>query len=118
MAFGGVVIEQAKSGAAAVDLLADRIDLIEEVTDMRWLEWGHPPEPTDRDWWRAATVHEAGRSHLPVTWVASDVSGASGAVGLGQFDIEERRDRSPWVLHDRSSRLERHRSRTTVAWAP
>jgi hypothetical protein len=33
-----------------------------------------------------------------MTWVASDQSGALGAVGVGQFDIEERRDRSPWVL--------------------
>jgi GNAT superfamily N-acetyltransferase len=33
-----------------------------------------------------------------MTWVASDQDGALGAVGLGQFDIEERRDRSPWVL--------------------
>jgi hypothetical protein len=51
MAFGGVVIGEAKSGTAAVDLLADRIDLIQAVTDLRWLEWGHPPEPTDRDCW-------------------------------------------------------------------
>ena len=43
-------------------------------------------------------MREAGSGHLPVTWVASDDSGALGAVGLGQFDIEERRDRSPWVL--------------------
>ncbi len=34
----------------------------------------------------------------PLTWVASDASGALGAVGLGEFDLEERRDRSPWVL--------------------
>lgn len=33
-----------------------------------------------------------------MTWVASDQSGALGAVGLGLFDIEERRDRSPWLL--------------------
>ena len=92
------MIERAKSDRAAVDLLADQMDLIEAVTDLRWLEWGHAPEPTARDWWRAATVGEAGRSQLPVTWVASDDSGALGAVGLGQFDIEERRDRSPWVL--------------------
>ena len=30
--------------------------------------------------------------------VASDQSGALGAVGLGPFDIEERRDRSPSLL--------------------
>jgi GNAT superfamily N-acetyltransferase len=33
-----------------------------------------------------------------VTWVAFDQSGALGAVGLGRFDIGERRDRSPWLL--------------------
>jgi GNAT superfamily N-acetyltransferase len=44
------------------------------------------------------TVREAGSSGLPITWVASDQSGALGAVGLGRFDIEERRDRSPWLL--------------------
>jgi GNAT superfamily N-acetyltransferase len=92
------VTEEAASATAAVHLLADRADLLEAVTDLRWLEWGYAPEPIDRDWWHAATVREAGRSGLPMTWVASDQSGALGAVGLGQFDIEERRDRSPWVL--------------------
>jgi GNAT superfamily N-acetyltransferase len=92
------VVEEAPSATAVVHLLADRADLIEAVTDLRWLEWGHAPEPIDREWWHAATVREAGRSELPMTWVASDQSGALGVVGLGQFDIEERRDRSPWVL--------------------
>jgi len=92
------VAEEAPSATAVVHLLADRADLIEAVTDLRWLEWGHAPEPIDREWWHAATVREAGRSELPMTWVASDQSGALGVVGLGQFDIEERRDRSPWVL--------------------
>jgi len=43
-----------------VELLADRPDLVEAVTDLRWREWGHQPEPTDRDWWRDATIREAG----------------------------------------------------------
>jgi GNAT superfamily N-acetyltransferase len=59
---------------------------------------GHAPEPTDWTWWRAATIRESGRGELPITWVASDSSGALGAVGLGQFDIDERHDRSPWLL--------------------
>ena len=92
------VTEEAASATADIHLLADRADLLEAVTDLRWLEWGYAPEPVDRDWWHAATVREAGRSGLPMTWVASDQSGALGAVDLGQFDIQERRDRSPWVL--------------------
>jgi len=86
------------SGGVLVEFLADRPDLIEAVTDLRWRQWGCEPEPTARDWWRDATIREAGRDTLPLTWVASDASGAVGAVGLGQFDIEERHDRSPWLL--------------------
>src|SRR5512132_1343226 len=48
--------------------------------------------------WHAATVREAGSSGLPRTWVASDQSGALGAVGLGRFDIEQHRAHSPWLL--------------------
>lgn len=82
-----------------VELLFDHDHLINTVGDLRWREWGHPPEPVDRDWWIAATSHEAGRDHLPITWVAINETGeAIGAVGLGEFDIEERRDRSPWIL--------------------
>ena len=45
------------------------------------------------------TRQESGRDALPVTFVAVDALGeAVGAVGLGEFDLEERRDRSPWVL--------------------
>jgi N-acetylglutamate synthase-like GNAT family acetyltransferase len=36
---------------------------------------------------------------MPITFVAVDVDGAAlGAVGLAEFDLEERRDRSPWVI--------------------
>src|SRR5262249_8572457 len=50
-------------------------------------------------WWVDVTAREAGRESLPITWVAIDArDGALGAVGLCVFDLEERRDRSPWVL--------------------
>jgi GNAT superfamily N-acetyltransferase len=65
---------------------------------MRWLEWGHPPEPEDPAWWLATTVREAGRDELPVTWVAHDEAGqVVGAAGLDLFDLDERRETSPWV---------------------
>jgi GNAT superfamily N-acetyltransferase len=83
----------------AIRLLADNERLIPAVGEIRWREWGHPPEPQNLAWWVGTTAREAGRDHLPVTWVAIDERGAAlGAVGLGEFDIEERRDRSPWVL--------------------
>jgi GNAT superfamily N-acetyltransferase len=83
----------------SVELLADNLHLVPTVGEMRWREWGHPPEPDRLEWWVDVTAREAGRNKLPVTWVAIDGLGqAVGAVGLGEFDIEERRDRSPWVL--------------------
>lgn len=66
---------------------------------MRWREWGRAPEPADPAFWVSVTGEEAGRISLPVSWVAVDADGqAVGAVGLGKFDIDERRDRTPWVL--------------------
>ena len=85
--------------AASVELLTEHPSLIPAVGQIRWREWGHPPEPESLDWWVDVTAREAGRDSLPVTWVAIDhLDQAVGAVGLGEFDIEERRDRSPWVL--------------------
>lgn len=86
-------------GPVTVHLLADHEQLIAAAGEMRWREWGHAPEPEDPAWWVDTTAREAGRDRLPITWVAIDAGGeALGAVGLGEFDIDERRDRSPWVL--------------------
>ena len=82
-----------------IELLADHEPLIAAVGEMRWREWGHPPEPDDSAWWVDVTRGEAGRDRIPVTWVAIDGRGeAVGAVGLGEFDIEKRREVSPWVM--------------------
>jgi GNAT superfamily N-acetyltransferase len=89
----------AAPGPVTVQLLADNEQLIAAVGEMRWREWGHAPEPEDPDWWVDVTAREAGRDHLPITWVAIDERGSAlGAVGLAEFDIEERRDRSPWLV--------------------
>lgn len=84
--------------AVTVTLLADALDAAETVAEMRWREWGHPPEPEDPAWWLRTTVAEAGRDKLPVTFVARDEAGEIlGAAGLDTYDLEERRDTSPWV---------------------
>ncbi|TDD17962.1 GNAT family N-acetyltransferase [Nonomuraea diastatica] len=45
------------------------------------------------------TEREAGLDDLPVTFVAMDGTGrVLGGVGLSMYDLEERRDRSPWVV--------------------
>lgn len=81
-----------------VSLLADTLAAAGAVAEMRWQEWGHAPEPEDPAWWLKTTVDEAGRDTLPVTFVAHGVAGEMwGAVGLDSYDLDERRDTSPWV---------------------
>ena len=83
----------------SVHLLADHPHLVAAVGEMRWKEWGREPGREDVRWWVDATAREAGRDAVPVTWVAIDDRGrAVGAVGLAEFDLEERRDRSPWLV--------------------
>jgi predicted N-acetyltransferase YhbS len=85
--------------SVTVCLLADRPELIDAVGRLRWREWGHPPEPEDPAYWLENARREAGRDGLPFTLVAVDPAGAAvGVVGLGEFDLDDLRDRSPWVL--------------------
>jgi GNAT superfamily N-acetyltransferase len=84
--------------ALTVTLLADSLGSAEAVAAMRWQEWGRSPEPESPAWWLETTIREAGRAELPVTFVAHDAAGeVLGAVGLDAFDLDERRDTSPWV---------------------
>ncbi len=99
---GTGAVTDSKTGVpdrVTIELLADHVGLIPVVGQIRWREWGHPPEPGELSWWVDVTRREAGRERLPVTWVALDKRGeALGAVGLAEYDIEERRDRSPWLI--------------------
>jgi GNAT superfamily N-acetyltransferase len=81
-----------------IELLHDRPYLVMQVARTRWEEWGHPPEPVDLGFWEAVTWKESGSTSLPVTWVAAEGETALGAVALGEHEIEERMDRSPWLM--------------------
>jgi GNAT superfamily N-acetyltransferase len=80
-----------------VSLLADVPAAIEQVARLRWREWGHAPEPEDFQFWLETSTQEAGRDAIPVTFVALDGADVVGAVGLDEFDIDERHDTSPWI---------------------
>jgi hypothetical protein len=84
--------------AVTVSLLADCPASAGAVAEMRWDEWGRPPESDDPDWWLQTTLGEAGRDDLPVTFVVHDLADeVLGAVGLDTYDLDERHDTSPWV---------------------
>jgi GNAT superfamily N-acetyltransferase len=81
-----------------VRLLANNLASAHAVAHMRWQEWGHPPESEDPAWWLETTIREAGAADLPVTLIAQDAVGdVLGAVGLDTYDLDERRDVTPWV---------------------
>src|SRR3954452_23885280 len=81
-----------------VSLLADFPAWVSAVADMRWRERGHAPEREDPAWWLDVSFREAGRDGLPVTFVAhSATEEVLGAVGLDYYDLDERRESSPWV---------------------
>ena len=79
----------------SVRLLADMPELIEPIGRLRCVEFGSP-ETVDE--WIATTRREAGRTDLPVTWVAVDDAGSAlGAVGLGTSDVPDRPELVPCV---------------------
>jgi GNAT superfamily N-acetyltransferase len=80
-----------------VKLLADTLGSAQAVADMRWREWGHFPESEDPAWWLETTLREAGSTDLPITFVAHGGVDVLGAVGLDTYDLDERRETSPWI---------------------
>jgi GNAT superfamily N-acetyltransferase len=82
-----------------VDLLADRQDLIPPLGALCFEEWGPEPGRERVEDWIAVVAGEAGRDGLPVKWVAADGGRrVLGSVGLAAHDLEQRRDRGPWIV--------------------
>jgi len=85
----------------SVELLAGRPELVAQLGQMTWQEWGYGAG--DPAAWADVIAREAGRDGLPVSLVAVDAAGdAVGKVGLGESDGDlseaERGDRGPWIL--------------------
>jgi N-acetylglutamate synthase-like GNAT family acetyltransferase len=87
------------SPIAAITLLADRPDLAAGWAELHWREWGREPGREELAWWVADAVRAVGRTSVPVAFLALGHDGeVVGGVGLHQFDPEEQRDLSPWVV--------------------
>ncbi len=82
-----------------VMLLADRPDLAPKWSELHWREWGDEPGREELAWWVNSAMQYLERTQLPVAFIAvSDRGDVLGGVGLQEYDLEERRDRSPWVV--------------------
>lgn len=90
--------EGQRSSFIKIATLADAPQLVPQVVEMGWDEWGaeHADDPRER-WLRDA--ERDSRLHLPTSagFVAIDGDSAVGTVQLHEFEIDAIRDRSPWV---------------------
>jgi GNAT superfamily N-acetyltransferase len=87
------------SPLAAIILLADRPDLAAGWAELHWREWGDEPGREELSWWVDDAAKAVQRTHVPVAFIALGHHGeVLGGVGLHQFVLEERHDRSPWIV--------------------
>jgi GNAT superfamily N-acetyltransferase len=90
--------ERQRSSFIEITTPADAPQLVPEVVEMAWEQWGaeHADDPRER-WLREA--ERDSRNHLPTSagFVAVDGDRAVGTVQLHEFEIDAIRDRSPWV---------------------
>jgi GNAT superfamily N-acetyltransferase len=87
------------SSVATITLLADRPDLAARWAELHWREWGAAPGREALSWWVDDAAKAIGRRNVPIAFLALGAHDeVLGGVGLHQFDLEERRDRSPWIV--------------------
>lgn len=83
----------------AITLLADRPDLASGWAELHWREWGGEPGREELSWWIEDASRAVERTRVPVAFIAvGEDDAVLGGVGLHPFDLEERRDRSPWIV--------------------
>src|SRR5215467_7638334 len=80
-------------------MLADRPDLAVGWAELHWREWGGEPGREELAWWVNDAQQAVRRECVPVAFVAvGDDGTVLGGVGMHEYDLDERRDRSPWVV--------------------
>lgn len=84
---------------SSIILLADRPELATDWAELHWREWGKAPGREELSWWVDDAHKALNRTHIPAAFLALDqYDNVLGGVGLHEFDLEERQDRSPWVV--------------------
>jgi GNAT superfamily N-acetyltransferase len=84
--------------AITISTLAEHPQLVPDVVDIAWREWGASLPGHERDRWLREMDADS-RLHAPMSaaFVALDGDRAVGVVQLHEFEIDAIRDRSPWV---------------------
>jgi predicted N-acetyltransferase YhbS len=87
-----------RTGAITVENLSARPELVADVVEIAWQEWGDAlSEAEHAHWLREAERDYRLNTAFSAGFVAVDRGRAVGTVQLHEFDIDAMRDRSPWV---------------------
>jgi GNAT superfamily N-acetyltransferase len=87
------------SSTIAIMMLADRPELAAGWAELHWREWGEEPGREALTWWVEDASRAVRRRSVPVAFIAlGDGDEVLGGVGVHEYDPEERRDRSPWIV--------------------
>jgi GNAT superfamily N-acetyltransferase len=78
--------------------LAEHPELVPDVVEIAWREWGAlQAEGEQERWLREAERDSRLHSATSAAFVALDGDRAVGVVQLHEFELDDIRDRSPWV---------------------
>lgn len=80
-------------------LLADRPDLAAKWAELHWREWGGEPGREQLSWWVEQAAKAVQHTRVPAALIAVGADDdVLGGVGVTEFDLAERQDRSPWIV--------------------
>lgn len=78
-------------------LLADYPDLIPGLARWRWEEWGHLTPDRTLEEWEQQLAQRSQVDRIPLTVVAFVKDQAVGLASLVEYDMDTRKDLSPWL---------------------
>jgi GNAT superfamily N-acetyltransferase len=80
-----------------IELLSKFIRLIPTVAKWHWDEWGHLDPNGSLAGWTDGLASRANEDKIPLTIIALDGEIPVGSASIVSFDMDTRRDLSPWL---------------------
>jgi GNAT superfamily N-acetyltransferase len=80
-----------------IALLVDYPELIPRLAKWRWDEWGHLDPEGSLDEWTERLTKRVHRDCIPLTVIALEDEQPVGMASLVQYDMDTRKDLSPWL---------------------
>ena len=86
-----------RMASVRIESLADHPGAMAAIGRWHWDEWGHADPSGSLESWTAALHDRAQRDDIPTAFVALDGAEPVGSAVLVEYDMDTRRDLSPWL---------------------